>query len=373
MKTKKNLFIEATPIVPVRRSGIGHATLEIIRELDKEIYVNDYRVTAFVPLGEGEMLSRYKFKNVVVRQLPFPHKVLSLLTRLRFGLPIDIFLGKGIYIFPNYRNLPLLFSQSLTFIHDVCYKVYPQYIQPRNLLYLQKNMPKWLKRTDKILTISKKSKQEIVRYLQIDPSKVNVVGLGVDRSVFYPRTKQEIDIVRKKNNLYAHDYFLYIGNIEPRKNLSFLIRTYSSDTDLKDTSLFLVGGDGWLNEDIINDIREASAAGFDVRRNKDYIDDEDLPALISGARAVVLPSIHEGFGLSIVQAQACGTPVVASNIEVLKEISGDAIDYFDNGSQGSLLEALKRSLRRKHTKTIIMNHTWLSTVQKIILSIPKRE
>lgn len=367
MTTRTKIFIEATPVVPVRRSGIGHATLEIIRELDKDQYSADYDVTVFVPLGESRALKRYNLKNVNIRQLPFPHKLFSLLAMLRISIPIDPFLGKGVYIFPNYRNLPLLFSKSLTFVHDVCYKIYPEYINPRNLIYLQKNMPRWLKRTDRVITISESSKREIISKLDVESSKIDVVELGVDPSVFFPRTQNEIDKVCKENDLVSKGYFLFIGNIEPRKNLSFLVNTYSNQSDFTNTSLFLVGGDGWLNDTIIEDINKAVEAGYDVRRNNKYVEDDDLPALISGAIAVVLPSIHEGFGLSCVQARACGTPVIASDIPVLREVGSDDVIYFKNTDKKSLLHALNQAFILAHQPPSIDN-TWASTVSKILTS-----
>lgn len=362
---KTNIYFESTAIVPEKRSGIGHATLELLRELDKDEYAENYRVVAFVPFGEGSALKQYKFKNVYIKQLPFPHKVFSLLSRMLYGVPIDIFLGRGIYVFPNYRNFNLLFSKSLTFIHDVAYKIYPEFTEPKNLSYLEKNMPKWLARTDKVITISQNSKKEIIEYLSVSDSMIAVVELGVNPAVFYPRSDEEVNSVKIKNGLGDNDYFLFVGNIEPRKNLVFLIDTYADDKKLKQYTLFLMGGGGWLNSNIEKSIERAVSKGYKVLRNAEYVPDGDIPALMTGASGVLLPSLHEGFGLSIVQAQACGVPIIASDIPVLHEVGGVDAIYFDNKRSESLSQALDMSLKQDHAN-INIQYTWEMCANKLL-------
>lgn len=362
---KTNIYFESTAIVPDRRSGIGHAILELLRELDSDKYISRYSVVAFVPFGEGVSLERYQFKNISIRQLPFPHKVFSLLSRLNYGIPIDLFLGKGIYVFPNYRNFNLIFSKSITFVHDVCYLIYPNYIQPKNLAYLQKNMPKWLKRTDKVVTISHSSKSEIMEYLDERDADIAVVELGVDQKVFYPRCPREVRDIKSKYNIKGN-YFLYVGNIEPRKNLSFLVDSFAKNENLKQHTLFLVGGGGWLNKDILESIDAANMAGFNVVRSGRYVPDEDIPVLMSGSTAVILPSHHEGFGLSAVQAGACGVPIVASDIPVLREIGGDTYHYFKNKDTESFKVAVQSALKEKHALNPRIEYTWEHTVDKLL-------
>lgn len=364
---KSSVYIEATAIVPRKMSGIGHAVLQILRELDKEKYKDSYRVVIFAPYGEGADLERHGFSNILIKQLPFPHKVFSLLSRLRYGFPIDILLGKGIYIFPNYRNWNLLFSRSLTFFHDVSFLLYPQYTEPRNRAYLLRNFRKWLSRADRIITISNSSQREIIEQLGDKVRKdIDVVELGVDPLEFYPRTPREIVEVKTKHELSDSDYCLYIGNIEPRKNLEFLIKSYSSSEELKPITLLLVGGDGWLNEDILAEIERARAEGYRVVRNKTYVDDSDLPALITGARCVLLPSHHEGFGLSVVQAEACGVPVVASDIPVLREIGRGNFYYFDNNDTDSFEQAILSAMRAERVQAPQVAYTWEITVGKLL-------
>lgn len=368
---RTRLFFESTAIVPERRSGIGHALLEMLRELDKEEYADKYEVVAFVPLREGAALKRYKFKNIVVKQLPFTHRVLSALSRVKYGLPLDIFLGRGVYFFPNYRNFNLMNSYSITFIYDVCFLIHPEFTQPKNLKYLQRNMHKWIGRSDMFVTSSHQSKHEIAERLHIASDKIAVVRLGVDPNFFYPRSNEEIRAVRDKYSL-GEKYVLYLGNIEPRKNLAFMISAYSSSTNLKPYELFLVGGDGWLNEAVYKEIDRANQKGYKVFKNQKYIPDEDLPALMSGASAVVLPSHHEGFGLSAVQADACETPFVASDIPVMREIGHDSFYYFENDDKVSFEKAMMKAVRSSHRKKQL-HYTWRQTILELEGVFEKRK
>jgi glycosyltransferase involved in cell wall biosynthesis len=362
MKRQK-LYFEATPIVPERGSGIAHALLEMLRELDRDEYVDRYEVIAFVPLGEGKALNRFGFKNIIIKQLPFPHKVLSALTRLPYTPPIDVFLGKGVYIFTNYRNFSLLYSVSITFIYDINYLINPQYTHPKNLLYLQNNMAKWVARSDVFVTSSEQAKAEIVEYLKIDRARIYIVKLGVDPEVFHSRSKAEIQQIREKYAL-DKDYFLFVGSIEPRKNLAFMINAYTTVSELKNYTLFLVGGDGWLNDDIYKEIDAANEKGFRVMKSSNYVPDEEIPILMSGAAGVLLPSHHEGFGLSIIQANAAGAPVIASDIPVLREVGQDTPYYFKNDNKESFKEAILEAIQRpKRAKKL--HYTWQQTIVEL--------
>lgn len=367
---RTKLYFEATSIVPEKRSGIGHALLEILRELDKDKYKNKYEIVAFTPLKEGAALKGFQFRNIKVKQLPFTHRFLSLFSMLRYSVPLDFFLGRGVYIFPNYRNFTLFSSTSITFIYDVCYLLHPEYVQPKNLAYLRANMKKWLLRADSIVTSSRTSKKEIVEYLGVQPDKISVVPLGVDGNIFYPRDAKEQEEVRNKYDLKG-EYFLFVGSIEPRKNLAFVVRAFSSSAHLKPYTLFLVGGDGWLNDDIYKEIDKARKKGFKIVKNKEYVPDEDIPALMSGSRGVLLPSHHEGFGLSAIQADACHVPVIASDIPVLREVGKDFFYYFNNKNERSFVEVILKVLSSNKTRGSNLQYTWRETVSSLERVIKK--
>src|SRR3954468_19868126 len=239
MQKRPRLYIEATPLASDHMSGVGHVILETIRALDTKEYSLKYDIRIFVPFNERRKLDRFNFTYVSIVSLPILHKVLSLLSRMRIGIPLDLLIGRGVYVFPNYRNWNLLFSHSITYIHDVCFAIYPQYVQKLNLNYLLKYIKLWISRTDEFVTVSQTSRNEIIKYLGVDGQKVTTILNGVDRAIYYRRSNEEIDTVKKKYNIES-GYFLYLSNIEPRKNLEALIKAFGQSGLQQSMSLVIV-------------------------------------------------------------------------------------------------------------------------------------
>jgi len=320
---KTKIYIDALSLAEQKVSGIGHLTLETVRALALE---EGLHINLVLPLGKRKLVERHRLQNVTIMELPIPARGLSLLTKMHLMPPVDLLLGSGVYIFPNYRNWPLLFSKSLTYFHDVSFMLYPETVSPKNLKYLQQNSPIWLKRSDLVLTLSKSSKKDIVKSLDIDPEKVRIIDCGVDHEVFYRRDAKEIEKFKASYGLTCEKYLLYIGNFEPRKNLIRLINAYQMlSEDLREKySLVLVGSGGWLNEDVFSLIKQLTERGARILQPNKYVEDSDLPALLSGATMLVHPALYEGFGLSPLQSMACGTPVIVANNSSLPEVVGDA-------------------------------------------------
>ena len=366
---RTKLFIEATPLLSDKMSGIGHVLLETVKALDTAEVALRYDVRLFVPWNERKKMDKYAFAHLSIKRLPYPHKFLSLFSRMKVNPPLDVFLGKGVYVFPNYRNWSLMFSRSLTYVHDACFVMYPEYVEKRNLKYLQKYVPMWLKRTDVVVTVSESSRQEIQEHLKSLVTDVAVVPNAIDQTHFYPRPKDDIDLMRKKYKL-GEDYLLYLGNIEPRKNLSTLIAAFRKSAVSSSAELFLVGGDGWLNETIHHEIEQANKNGLRIHRNQQYVPDEDLPALLSGARALVQPSWHEGFGLAVLQAIACGTQVICSDIPSLREVAKrypeSKLFYFTPDSSEQLIQILNKLPEKTVQKVPPHMQSWHMSVEQLL-------
>ena len=319
------IFVEADSIVAEKMSGIGHTTLEIIRALDAQAQQSNLSLTVIVPFGKKNRISQYGFKATKVRQLPPGYRYVNYaLTRISLPTYADLLFGKGVYIFPNYKTWPLLFSKAITFIHDVSFRIFPETTQPQNLPYLLKNIPRWIKRTDKIISISHQSASEIASFYPEAKDKTETIYLGIDEKVYYRRNDAEIDVAKNEYGITG-SYVLAVGNIEPRKNIDILLDAFKSHADATKSqmSLVLIGGSGWNNEGTLNKIQALIDLGYHVVRPAKYVLDEDLPALYSGASALVQIALHEGFGLSPVQALACGTPMLLSDIPVFKEVIGE--------------------------------------------------
>jgi glycosyltransferase involved in cell wall biosynthesis len=351
---KHEIFIDALSIVPNHLSGVGHNTLELIKAINQTAKDQESpQINLVVPLWKRQALVKYKFDTRIrIKTVPLPARGMELLLRLNLLPPVDLFLGKGTYIFPNYRNWPLLKSNSYTYIHDTVFMRYPEFVQPRNLFYLQKYILRWIKRADKIITLSEFSKAELIKYFQIPESKITIIFCGVDTNVFYKRPKDEIEKIKLKYDIEALNYVLYLGNIEPRKNLARLVKAFDAlPLDIKKTyALVIVGGDGWLNEEIYAVLDKARDNGSVILKPKKYVADEDLPALISGASLLAHPAIYEGFGLSPLQAMACGVPVITSNTSAIPEVVGKAAILVDPLNVTSISNAIQRVLRDEHLR-----------------------
>lgn len=364
------ICIEADSIASERMSGIGHATLEMIRQLDSFIEGTSHQLIIIVPFGRKKFLAGYDLKNASIRQLPPGYKYVNYaLTRTSLPFAADLLYGRGVYIFPNYKNWYVPFSTSFTFVHDIAFKLFPDTVHPKNLTYLNDNFDRWMARTDKIVTISNQSKSEIKEAFPYLQDKVETVYLGVDKNQYAPMSYDEIKPILDKYGL-KNDYFITVGNIEPRKNINILLESYKaySDSTSSPAQLVLVGGDGWRNEDTLRQINIMQEEGYAVFRPDRYVKDEDLPALYSGARANVHVAIHEGFGLPPVQAQACGTPVIASNLPVFHEILDPSITtYVPPARPQDIADAMVHSLpwspgRRATPKDQL---TWENTVREL--------
>ena len=375
MMRKTRFFVDAAPLVDSHLSGVGHATYHVVEELSRDSeFTEKHRIILIVAFGTKARLARWNFNAAVVpRSIPLPGRVLNYFLKNN-ALPwLDLFLGSGVYLFPNFRNWPLLFSRSFTYIHDVAFTLYPETVEPRNLAYLRKNVAKWVRRTTKVVTVSNTSKKEIAEAFGIDPAKIVVAPNGVDRTRYRRSAAAQVEAT-KRNLGIAGEYIIYVGNIEPRKNLIRLIDAYKSlPKSLTDKyQLVMVGSGGWLNEKILDAIGHALYEGYRIVRPLRFVEDAEIVDLYSGARCAVLPSFHEGFGMPVLEALACGTRVVASDLGSIHEAGGDVVTYCDPFSVESIADALKQTLQTEPAEDFqsraqkhVENHSWRQTADII--------
>lgn len=217
--------------------------------------------------------------------------------------------------------LPRLEAPTVLTVHDLIFERYPAHHTARNRLFLHVGMPLFVRAATVIIAVSRHTRQDIVDLYGADSAKIHVVYEGVDER-FQPAAAAE---VRRVAAQYSPDrpYLLMVGTLEPRKNHAAALRALAR---LKAWGwphrLLLAGGRGWLFEPIRQQIGALGLEG-DVHF-AGYVPDADLPALYTGAAAVLVPSLYEGFGFSVLEAQACGAPVVCSRVSSLPEVAGDA-------------------------------------------------
>ncbi|QNP49866.1 glycosyltransferase family 4 protein [Diaphorobacter aerolatus] len=222
---------------------------------------------------------------------------------------------------PNYF-LPPFPGKSVATIHDLSHIVCPQFHPAARVELLKRDLPKSVARADFLITDAESVRREVIEHFGWPEDRIRTVPLGVDAS-FHPRSSTETQPVLQRHGLVHGAYSLYVGTIEPRKNLARLIRAYAElpESLRMHVPLVLAGSRGWQAQEIHELMTRGASAGW--LRYLDFIPQEDLPFLYSGARLFCFPSLYEGFGLPPLEAMASGTPVLASNTSSLPEVVGD--------------------------------------------------
>ena len=242
--------------------------------------------------------------------------------------------------------LPLMSSvPTVVTIHDMSLRLYPRYHPPRRVILNRPLVDVAARRADAIITPSETAKRDIVRLYQLDPKRVHVVYEAAAPNFKRVQDTSALDHVRARYGL-GERVILYVGTIEPRKNLPTLIDAFAArqrSGELRH-QLVCVGPYGWLSRGIEKQIRRAGAAG--AIKFTGYVPFDDLSAIYSLAEMFVYPSMYEGFGLPVVEAMACGVPVITGRTAALSEIGGGAImeiDRIDPDTLGRALVDVARS------------------------------
>jgi glycosyltransferase involved in cell wall biosynthesis len=341
-KLSKSIYIDALALVSKNKSGVGMTLQQTLAKLLVMEELKDYTIYLVVPLGKAKALQTYVGQNVKTKTIFLPARLLQALMKTGLLLPVDWFLGSGIYVFPNYRNWPLWRSRSLTYVYDTVFISYPETVQVKNQKYLSRYINTWLGRTDMVITISEQVRLEIEKLLHVYYGKIDLVPCGVDRSIYKKSSLVEVQRVKDKYAIPYEKYLLFVGNIEPRKNLVALMGAYAGlpKRPRDQYGLVIVGADGWLNQSFRQKLVESQQAGLNIFKVEGYMDGEDLPAIYSGASLLVHPAVYEGFGMTPLEAMACETPVAVSDLPVMHEVVQNAGEYFNPLNTESITRAI---------------------------------
>ena len=256
------------------------------------------------------------FPNVEHRVIPFPR----LWTHLRLSWemvrqPPDL-------LFVPAHVLPLICpKRTLVTVHDLGYRYFPESHPRRQRLYLDWSTRRNVRIATHILVDSIATRDAIVREYGVDADKITVAYPGYDAALAPVHDQDELAAVQARHSINT-PYILFLSRIQPRKNVLRLINAFAQVLSRQpDLTLVLAGPSGWLTAPVAVRIREL---GIEARVYlPGYIAEEDKAALISGARVFAYPSLYEGFGFPVLEAQACEVPLLASNTSSLPEVVGD--------------------------------------------------
>ena len=359
------------PIAVRGLTGIGNYTLEAARRLideASELHAFDFlgRNGAAAILQENLQMNLSGYDLHIVRSLPLSVYIrmgnmgklmpYSTLTRSKADLTV----------FFNYLTPGGLKGKNMITIYDLVSERFPETMQGRNRRLLQGHLQDSATRASSILTISEFSKSEIIDVLGVPEEKIFVGPCGVDTEFYTPGEGFETGINKKFN---LEKYILYVGTLEPRKNIRTLVEAFSKISDkYPDVKLVLAGGLGWQPEATLKAIEESKAKDRIIRTG--YISNEEKRDLLRNAQFFVFPSIYEGFGMPVTEAMACGTDAVVSESSSLIEISAGLVPLIDPKNADLWAEAMEEKLNSKadtSKKQQLIDHarsyTWDKTAE----------
>ena len=327
-----------------QNAGVGRFVRSLVGALLELDSANDYLLLHAAPNASA----RAQFprgRNVSPLPLRLSERWLNILWhRLQAPLPIDWLTGPvDIFHSPDFVLPPVRKARSILTVHDLAFLLYPQCADEHLRTYLERTVPRSVARADFVVADSENTRNDVVCLLGADPERVAVVPGGVDAS-FRPVPAAEHLALRQRLGLDADTPFiLFVGVIEPRKNLVRLMDAFAILKSRQNLphKLVVVGRKGWLWEGIMEHAERFPARGDTIFTG--FVPEEELATLYSAAQMFAFPSHYEGFGLPVLEAMACGTPVVASRASSLPEVVGDAglqVDPDDSEQLAAALELL---------------------------------
>jgi len=324
--------------------GIGRYVRELVTALARLDHDTEYRL--FVSGAKKGALPAAPGKNFSWRPTPFSPKWFARVWhRARVPLSVEAFTGRVDLFHATDFVLPptLPGTRTLLTVHDLSFVRVPETASPSLKAYLDQVVPRSVMRADHVLADSQATKDDLIALYGVSESKITVLLSGVDSRFERVDDANVLQALRVKYRLGDRPYIFSVGTVQPRKNYPRLIRALAAlRAEGRDIGLVIAGGRGWLDDPIYSAIRGNGLAQYVQLIG--FADDEDLPALYSGAAAFAFPSLYEGFGLPILESMACGTPVVTSNVSSLPEVAGNDALMVDPTDVEALTDALRRLL-----------------------------
>jgi len=368
-----------------RRTGVEEYTLNLLENLFKIDQKNEF-VLFFNSFRASRINFTWikKYPNVTLKKFNYPNKILNFLFWYFNWPKIDNLIGGvDIFFIPNiiFGSVSKKVKLIVT-IHDLSFEKYPEtFSLKRRFWHIFINPKKICRQADKIIAVSESTKNDLVSLYKIKPEKVETILSGISEKFrVIDRNEEKLIKVKEKYNL-PYRFMLYLGTIEPRKNISAIVTAYEAlqnfsqknkPSGLNNCKLVIAGQKGWLTKKILTEINTSA-----YKKNiilVDFVEDEDKEYFYNLSSLFVYPSFFEGFGFPPLEAMKCGIPIIASNNSSLPEIVGRGGILVDPDKPGEILEAMKQILDNKELwlklKTdgllISSNLNWGKTARKFI-------
>ena len=339
------IAIDARPALDPRRTGVGEYARKILRHLPAADPLPEY--VAWYLHAKG-LFRRSRFfdgwaPNLTEHATRIPARSFQPVS-WRFGVPRLEWLGVDVdaFLATNFLPPPTRCRGVVLVVHDLAYERFPE-TAPQMDARWRRVFRRWLRRAGAVIVPSRSAERDLLEHHDVDPSRVHVVPHGVDP--FVRPARSEVDRARERLGIGGR-YALFVGGIEPRKNLRGLVEAFARART--DAWLVVAGGrTNWIPEEAARLERAVAALPPEVRGRvvlTGYVSERDKRALLAGAEALAYPSLYEGFGFPVLEAFAAGVPVVSSNASSLPEVAGDAALLVDPRDPAALADGLERLL-----------------------------
>ncbi|MDO8509461.1 MAG: glycosyltransferase family 1 protein [Nanoarchaeota archaeon] len=274
-----------------------------------------------------------------------------------------------VILFPKNVIPYFIKAKKVLTIHDLAYYM-PEFDAYKffDTLYMKFMIKSSCKRADRIISVSENTKKDIIRILGINADKITPVHEGVDEKFRVIKDKKKLDSLREKYNL-KNEFIFYAGSISPRKNIKRLISAFQSVQEKTKMDLVITGNKLWNNEEEMALIKQNPRI-----KVLGLVPDEDLPLLYNLASMYVYPSLYEGFGLPILEAQACGCPIIASNASSLPEVAGQGgalfVDPYKEEEIAQAILMLDRKNGKMRAELVksgfrnVKNFSWINSARE---------
>jgi glycosyltransferase involved in cell wall biosynthesis len=342
-----NIGVDLRCLQAPYRTGVGEYAFELLSAILKIDKKNYYYF--FSNSYSGNFLPKFEGANVFEATFKFPNKFYNL-SSLLFNLPQADELIKKKF---NLEKLDYFFSPNLNFVslskdtkhlltvHDLTFEILPNFLTFKQLAWHRLTRPKKQCRDAQlILTPSENTKRDLISFYNIGAQKIKVVYPGISSSFASNKSTENI---KSKYNL-PDNFILFIGTIEPRKNLIALIKAFEATFGSLPEKYYLIiaGSPGWKNNEVLRLIKKSSAKEF--IRVIGYVEDRDKPDLYRSAKLFIYPSFYEGFGFPVLEAMHSGVPVITSNRSSLPELASGACHLINPHRPAEICDAITKIL-----------------------------
>lgn len=323
-------------LIKNKLDGIGNFTYETLKRITT--WHPEHR---FIFIFDRKYDDEFIFSDNIIPVIGFPPARHPFLWYLFFEVNIPIIFARyrpDIFLSPDGFLSLTTGVPSLPVIHDLNFIYYPEFLPYLHSKYYRTFFPKYIRKANRVATVSEYSKSDIIKLYNIPPDKVDVVYNGANEK-FRPLSSDEQQKVRHKYSQGA-PYFLFVGTIQPRKNISNLIKAFNEfrTSFSSNIKLLLVGSKKYMNKEI-EDAYNLSPYRNDIVFTG-WLPFDELTRVMASAFALIYPSHFEGFGIPMLEAMYCDVPVIASHSTSMPEVAGNAALYVDPQSVDSIKSAM---------------------------------